>query len=133
MLPAAFVLFDVGGPGAIFQGVAEHKPEFLNFGWDGGMQFAIMIILAVSAAEMLNQTLWQRIYTARDHKVIRKSLLSSAVMVFPMTIVAASTRPMASFPISVTARLKGWTTTPRASSPAARRSTMRAVEPCIET
>lgn len=89
VLPAAFVLFDVGGPGAIFRGVAEHKPEFLNFGWDGGMQFAIMIILAVSAAEMLNQTLWQRIYTARDHKVIRKSLLSSAVMVFPMTIVAA--------------------------------------------
>ena len=53
------------------------------------MQFAIMIILAVTAAEMLNQTLWQRIYTARDHKVIRRALGSSAVMVFPMTIVAA--------------------------------------------
>lgn len=89
ILPAAFLLFDVGGPGPIFQGVAELQPEFLNIAWDGGMQFAIMIILAVTAAEMLNQTLWQRIYTARDHKVIRRALGSSAVMVFPMTIVAA--------------------------------------------
>ena len=48
-----------------------------------------MIIIAVCAAELLNQTLWQRVYSAKSHKVIKRSLLISAIMVFPMTIVAA--------------------------------------------
>ena len=89
ILPAAFLMVEVGGPGNVYQGVIDHEPEFMQLAWDGGAQFAIMIILAVTAAELLNQTLWQRIYTARDHKVIRKALGYSAVMVFPMTIVAA--------------------------------------------
>lgn len=89
ILPAAWLLFDIGGPAKIYQGVKTNQPDFLNLGWDSSMQFAVMIILAVTAAELLNQTLWQRIYTAKNHSVIRKSLTSSAVMVFPMTVVAA--------------------------------------------
>lgn len=89
LLPAGFIVFGQGGPGAVYQGVADKAPEFLNLAWDGSFQFAILIILAVCAAELLNQTLWQRIYAARSHRVIRKSLLASSVMVFPMTIVAA--------------------------------------------
>lgn len=89
LLPAAFIVFGHGGPGTVYQGVAQQMPEFLNLAWDGSLQFALLIILAVTAAELLNQTLWQRIYTAKNHKVIRKSLLASSVMVLPMTIVAA--------------------------------------------
>ncbi|MDP9807048.1 Na+/proline symporter [Trueperella bonasi] len=89
ILPAAYILTDLGGPGPIYQGVLENKPEFLNIGWDASTQFAIMIIFAVTSAELLNQSLWQRIYTAKNQKVINRSLGAAAVMVFPMTIVAA--------------------------------------------
>ena len=49
-----------------------------------------MIIIAVTAAELLNQALWQRVYSAKDISVVKKGLISSSIMTFPMTIVAAS-------------------------------------------
>ncbi len=88
--PALMCIFDVGGISQMYGAIEAVSPNFLEIFDKGGMEFAIMIIIAVCAAELLNQTLWQRIYTAKDHKVIKKSLISAAIMVFPMTIVAAS-------------------------------------------
>lgn len=79
-----------GGPVAIYSGIQEHAPEFLNVFNPSGMEFALMIIIAVSAAELLNQALWQRVYSAKDIRVVKKGLLSSSLMTFPMTIIAAS-------------------------------------------
>lgn len=89
LLPAGYILVDLGGTDSIFAGVLAHAPEFLNIGWDPSMQFAVMIIIAVTSAELLNQSLWQRIYTAKNQQVITKSLGAASVMVFPLTIVAA--------------------------------------------
>lgn len=89
LIPSAVAIFGLGGPGAIFDGLMEKAPDLLKIDFGPGVQFAIMIVIAVAAAEMLNQTLWQRIYTAESPKVIKKSLLSAAVMTFPMTIIAA--------------------------------------------
>lgn len=88
-LPAAYLLFDLRGTYPIYRGVLANQTEFLNIGWDASTQFAVMIILAVTSAELLNQSLWQRIYTAKDQKTISRSLGAASVMVFPMTIVAA--------------------------------------------
>ncbi|WP_297564505.1 sodium:solute symporter family transporter [uncultured Arcanobacterium sp.] len=88
-LPAAYMLFDLGGTSSIYEGVRAARPEFLDIAWDPSMQFAVMIIMAVTAAELLNQSLWQRIYTAKNQKTINRSLGAAAVMVFPLTIVAA--------------------------------------------
>lgn len=89
IIPVVFTLLHFDGPGTIFDSVMEQKPEFLEIFNRGGVEFAIMIIIAVTAAELLNQTLWQRVYSAKSHKIIRRSLLASAIMVFPMTVVAA--------------------------------------------
>ena len=89
ILPAAFTLFHFQGTGQIYETIMEVKPEFLEVFDRAGVEFAIMIIIAVCAAELLNQTLWQRVYAAKNHKIIRKSLLASAIMILPMTIVAA--------------------------------------------
>lgn len=80
----------VGGASGIFEGIMAQNPDFLKIFYSSGFQFAIMIIIAVCAAELMNQALWQRVYAAKDHAVVKKALLSSAVMVFPMTIIAAS-------------------------------------------
>nr|WP_280518709.1 hypothetical protein [Lederbergia wuyishanensis] len=79
-----------GGPAEIFQGVMNNSPQFMNIFHPSGLEFAIMIIIAVSAAELLNQALWQRVYSAKDIRVIKKGLISSSIMTFPMTIAAAS-------------------------------------------
>ena len=79
-----------GGPVAIYNGIQKNAPEFLKVFHPTGLEFALMIIIAVSAAELLNQALWQRVYSAKDIKVVKKGLLSASFMTFPMTIVAAS-------------------------------------------
>ena len=79
-----------GGPAAIYDGILKHSPEFLKVFHPTGLEFALMIIIAVSAAELLNQALWQRVYSAKDIKVVKKGLLSASFMTFPMTIIAAS-------------------------------------------
>ncbi len=89
IVPAVFVIHHFGGAAPVYQGIAENNLEFLRVGNPDGMRFAIMIIIAVCAAELLNQTLWQRIYSARSDKIVKRSLLASAVMVFPMTITAS--------------------------------------------
>lgn len=87
----AFIAFrSSGGTEAIFNGVMKNSPEFLNVFHPSGFEFALMIIIALSAAELLNQALWQRVYSAKDIKVVKKGLISSSIMTFPMTIVAAS-------------------------------------------
>lgn len=89
IIPVFFALKFFGGTDAIHDGIMEINPEFLKIFSASGVQFGIMIIIAVCAAELLNQTLWQRIYSAKNHKVIKNSLLASALMILPMTIVAA--------------------------------------------
>jgi Na+/proline symporter len=89
-IPALLCLFDVGGVSRIYGHLLDVSPNFLQIFDKGGVEFGVMIIIAVTAAELLNQTLWQRIYTADNHKTVQKSLLSAAIMIFPMTIIAAS-------------------------------------------
>ncbi len=89
-IPALICIFDVGGISEIYTLLETNAPNYLEIFKADGISFAIMIIIAVTAAELLNQTLWQRVYTAKDHTVVKKSLISAAIMVFPMTIVAAS-------------------------------------------
>jgi SSS family solute:Na+ symporter len=79
-----------GGTVAIYNGIQEHAPDFLKVFHPTGLEFALMIIIAVSAAELLNQALWQRVYSAKDIRVVKKGLVSASLMTFPMTIVAAS-------------------------------------------
>lgn len=88
-IPAFFVLRGFGGAGNIYDGILEAAPQALMVFNEGGLRFAVMIIIAVAAAELLNQTLWQRVYAAKDHKILRRSLISSAVMILPLTVVAA--------------------------------------------
>lgn len=64
-----------GGTVAIYNGIQEHAPDFLKVFHPTGLEFALMIIIAVSAAELLNQALWQRVYSAKDIRVVKRGLL----------------------------------------------------------
>lgn len=89
IIPAVFVLVHYNGPGTVYQGVLAQSASHLQILNPNGLKFAIMIIIAVTCAELLNQTLWQRVYAGKSDKVVSRSLLAAAVMVFPMTIIAA--------------------------------------------
>ena len=83
ILPAIYVLIHFGGSGMVYDSIMKVQPEFLKIFSSSGIQFAVMIIIAVTAAELLNQTLWQRVYSAKNHKVVGNALLSAAIMIFP--------------------------------------------------
>src|SRR5690606_34078520 len=84
---AFLAIRNTGGTTEIYNGILENSPEFLNVFRPSGVKFAIMIIIAVASAELLNQALWQRVYSAKDIKVVKKGLISASIMTFPMAIV----------------------------------------------
>ncbi|MEC5425916.1 hypothetical protein QGM71_20910 [Virgibacillus sp. C22-A2] len=85
---AFFAFRNLGGTGAVYEGVVENAPELMNIFHGPGVEFAIMIIIAVASAELLNQALWQRVYSAKDVQVVKRGLINASIMTFPMAIIA---------------------------------------------
>ena len=85
---AFFAFRNLGGTSVVYEGVIENAPEMMNIFHASGVEFALMIIIAVASAELLNQALWQRVYSAKDSKVVKKGLINASIMTFPMAIIA---------------------------------------------
>ncbi|MFC6835670.1 sodium:solute symporter family transporter [Halomarina ordinaria] len=81
-------LLSLGGARAIHAEVVATDPTLLDPGFAGGVEFGIYVVVAILAAEMLNQAWWQRIYAAADSGTLRRSFLVAAVAVVPMVFLA---------------------------------------------
>ncbi|MFC7154692.1 sodium:proline symporter [Halomarina halobia] len=81
-------LLSLGGTDEIHSQVVAADPSLLDPGFAAGIEFGAYVIVAILAAEMLNQAWWQRIYAADDDGTLRRSFLLAAVAVVPMVFVA---------------------------------------------
>ena len=84
----AGALFALGGTGEIYRLATTANPQLLNPGFLPGVEFGVYIVVAVVGAEMLNQAWWQRIYAARNERILRRGFLVAAVAVFPMVLLS---------------------------------------------
>lgn len=79
-----------GGPGAVATAVAGRAPQLLDPGFVSGLEFAAVLVIAIFAANMFHQGLWQRVYACRDAAVLRRAFLWSSVPVGLMVVTAGT-------------------------------------------
>lgn len=77
-----------GGGSSLYGNLMEQAPEQLNILNAGGLKFGVMIIIAVMAAELLNQSLWQRVYSGKDGKTVARGLKIAGLIAFPMAFIS---------------------------------------------
>lgn len=75
-------MFYAGDMGAAFQ--LAHIPEFGR----SGIEYGIALLIGVLSAEAFNQVWWQRVYSGKDVKAMRKGFFMAGVVVFPVVFLA---------------------------------------------
>ncbi|MEO0985932.1 MAG: Na+/proline symporter [Cyanobacteria bacterium J06639_14] len=88
LLSFGIAVVALGGWGNAVTPITQAAPEILSLGHGPGIKFGATLMIAVVAAEMFNQANWQRIYACKTDTVVRRSFLSSFVIILPMLFIA---------------------------------------------
>lgn len=93
ILPLLLVAFIVavvqlGGFGPSLDPVRADNPQLLQLGHLPGIEFGITLIIAILAANMFHQGFWQRVYTVRDDRALRRGFAIAGATVIPIIIIA---------------------------------------------
>lgn len=88
LLSFGIAVFALGGWENAIAPVAQSAPELLTLANGPGIKFGATLVIAVIAAEMFNQTNWQRIYACKTDQVVRRSFLGSFLLILPMLFIA---------------------------------------------
>ncbi|NHN49493.1 sodium:proline symporter [Halostella sp. JP-L12] len=75
----AGAVFALGGAGAVHEGVANANPALLDPGFAAGLQFGVALAFAITGAELINQTWWQRIYAGKDGETVERGFRAASV------------------------------------------------------
>ena len=78
-------LFFIGT--GIFEKANAISPESFRF-TKNGVEYGITLIIAIIGAELFNQSWWQRVYSAKNEKTMKKSFLAAGLLVFPVVLIA---------------------------------------------
>jgi Na+/proline symporter len=92
MIPALIIIFGVaishfGGFAEIGKRLVMRAQDKLDFTNQLGIETGIALIVAVLAANLLHQGYWQRIFSAENTTVLKKSLVVSSMIIVPMILV----------------------------------------------
>ena len=90
LLGAVFIalLLVLDGFGPAISSVGEEAGQLLALGHGPGIEFAFTLLIAVWAANMFHQGFWQRVYTVRDERTLRRGFAAAAAIVIPMVMIA---------------------------------------------
>ncbi|MBW4465336.1 MAG: Na+/proline symporter [Pegethrix bostrychoides GSE-TBD4-15B] len=93
ILPLLLVSFGVGvialgGWDAALAPVQLNAPQLLTLANLDGIKLGASLMIAILAAELFNQSNWQRIYACRNDSTVRRAFTSSALVILPMILVA---------------------------------------------
>ena len=70
-----------------FEFVRENKPILLSPDYLPNFTAGLTFFIAVAATNLFHQGNWQRIYAAKDNKVLRKSLFLSFLIIIPVVFI----------------------------------------------
>jgi Na+/proline symporter len=88
LLSFGIAVVALGGWGNAVAPVTQTAPELLTLANGPGLRFGATLIIAVIAAEMFNQTSWQRVYACKTDQVVRRSFLGSFLLILPMLFIS---------------------------------------------
>ena len=77
-----------GGWTAAFDTVREENAALLDVTQLHGIEFGLTLVIAILAANLFHQGLWQRVYAARTDADIWRGFLSAGAIVVPLIIVS---------------------------------------------
>ena len=78
------VVYYLGGIGNILSLSRENAPELFSFSNAGGIEFGLTLGIAVFVANLFHQGYWQRIYSGKNDKAIKKSLIFCIIIALPI-------------------------------------------------
>jgi len=79
-------LVEIGGWGPAFGAVREVSPELLSATHQPGIELAITLIIAITAANLFHQGFWQRVYASKSDADLRRGFLSAGLIVIPLVV-----------------------------------------------
>ena len=88
LLSFGIAVFALGGWGNAVAPVRDSAPQLLTLANGPGIKFGATLVIAVIAAEMFNQTNWQRVYACKTDTVVRRSFLGSFLVILPMLFIS---------------------------------------------
>lgn len=77
----------IGGLAPALQGVQEKAPQLLNPLDINGLKSGLTFFIAVVLTGLFYQGTWQRIFAARDNRVIRNGFILSGLLSFPIIFI----------------------------------------------
>lgn len=91
ILPVGAVLvvaaiYATGGTAGVYDAVAEARPELLDAGFLPGLGGAVTLLIAMAAAGLFDQAIWQRVYAVRSDRALRTGFLVAAFAVIPVVL-----------------------------------------------
>ena len=90
LLLLAFVvaIVELGGFGSALDSVRADSPQLLSLTHGAGIEFGITLVIAILAANMFHQGFWQRVYTVRDERALRRGFAVAGAIVVPVIVIA---------------------------------------------
>ena len=67
-----------------FEFIKQNKPELLSFDYLPNFTAGLTFFIAVAATNLFHQGNWQRVYAAKNNKVLKKSLIVSFLIIIPI-------------------------------------------------
>lgn len=81
---ATFII--LGDPVIIWTNLTQSNPQLVDWGFRPGIEFAVLVTIAILAANLFHQGYWQRIWSCKDEKSLRNGFLIASVAVIPIVI-----------------------------------------------
>ena len=78
----------LGGVGAAFDPVSETAPHLLSITHGPGIEFGVVLIIAILGADLFHQGFWQRVFTCRDDRTLRKAFFIGGLLALPIVVLA---------------------------------------------
>ncbi len=70
-----------------FEFVKQNKPHLLSLGYLPNFTAGLTFFIAVAATNLFHQGNWQRVYAAKNNKVLKNSLIVSSIIIIPIVFI----------------------------------------------
>ncbi len=74
-----------------FEFIKQNKPNLLSFNYLPNFTAGLTFFIAVAATNLFHQGNWQRVYAAKDNKVLKSSLIFSFLIIIPIVFLIGFT------------------------------------------
>ena len=74
-----------------FEFIKQNKPNLLSFNYLPNFTAGLTFFIAVAATNLFHQGNWQRVYAAKDNKVLKSSLIFSFLIIIPIVFLVGFT------------------------------------------